>query len=77
MIPKNKIQDEFIFKLVERGFSNLSYIFTLDVNHENLTIEFYVLYVLNMHTKFLLNQILFTIQSINLFFIHNFKLQKF
>ena len=77
MIPKNKIQDEFIFKLVERGFSNLSYIFTLDVNHENLTIECYVLYVINMHTKFLLNQILFTIRSINLFFIHNFKLQKF
>ena len=30
-----------------------------------------------MHVKFRTNFILFTIQSINLFFMHNFRLQKF
>ena len=56
--------------------SNLSYIFFLGMNFENLTIEFHIPYVLNMHIKFRSNQILFTIRSINLFFIHNFRSQK-
>ena len=43
---------------------------------ENLTIELQVLYVLKTYAKFYVNQILFTIQSINLFFMYNFKLQK-
>ena len=34
------------------------------------------LYVLNMHIKFYINQTLFTIGSINLFLMHNFRLQK-
>ena len=46
------------------------------MNFENLTIEFYIPYVLNMHIKFHSNWILFTIRSIKLFFIHNFRSQK-
>jgi len=37
------------------------------VNFENLTVQFYVPYFLNMHIKFRLNQILFTIQSLTYF----------
>jgi len=48
----------------------------LGVNFENLTVEFHVSYVLNMHIKFCSNWMLFTIQSIHLFFIHNFRSQK-
>ena len=44
---------------------------------ENLTIELLVLYILKIHVEFHANQILFTTQSINLFFMYNFKLQKF
>ena len=40
------------------------------------TIELYVLYVLNMHTNINVNQLLFTIRSINSHFIHYFKLKK-
>ena len=61
---------------LERNPSNLSYIPFLGVNFKNLTVEFHVPYVLNMHIKFHSNRILFTIWSINLFFIHNFRLQK-
>ena len=46
---------------LERNFSNFSYIFLLDVNFENLTVGLHVLYVLNMHIKFCLNTISFTI----------------
>ena len=38
---------------------------------ENLTVGLHVYYVLNMHVKFRVNQMLFTIWSINLFFMHN------
>ena len=62
---KNFSQREKLFKLI-------IYLFFF-VNFENQTIEFHVFYILNMHIKFCLNQILFTI---NLFFIHNFRLQK-
>ena len=44
---------------------------------ENLTIELYVLYVLKIHIKFHANWMLFSIRFINLFFIYNFRLQKF
>jgi len=40
-------------------------------------IELHILYVLNIHIKFLVNQILFTIQFINIFVIHNFRIQNF
>ena len=43
----------------------------------NLTVELHVFYVLNTHIKFYINWILFTIQLINLFFMHNFRLQNF
>ena len=42
---------------------------------KNITIKLHVFYVINMHVKFCINQILFTVQSINLFFKYNFKLQ--
>ena len=42
----------------------------------NFTIGLHVLCVLNMHAKFHINQMLFTIRSINSSFIHYFKLQK-
>ena len=43
---------------------------------ENLTFELYILYVFKTHVKFHINRILFTIWSINLFFICVFRLQK-
>ena len=43
---------------------------------ENLLIGLYVFYIFNMDVKFYVNQNLFTILFINLFFIYNFKLQK-
>ena len=43
---------------------------------ENLTFGLYILYVLNTHAKFHANQMLFTIQFINLFFMYNFILKK-
>ena len=44
---------------------------------ENIIIELHFLYVLNMHVKFHVNQMLFTIWFINLFLMYNFILQKF
>ena len=74
-----KIGTKFLSKLVWRETLQTSHIslFFFFVNFENLTIEFHVPYVLNMHIKFRSNWILFTIRSINLFFIHNFRSQKF
>ena len=43
----------------------------------NLFVGMPVLYVHNMHIKFHVNQMIFTIRSINLFLMHNFILQKF
>ena len=57
---------------LKRNFSNFSYNSFLGVNFENITVEFHVPYVLNMYIKFHSNHILFTMQSINLYFIHNF-----
>ena len=61
---------------LERNLSNFSYIYFLSVNFKNLVDEFHVPYVLNMYIKFRSNQMLFTIRSINLLFVHNFRLQK-
>lgn len=52
----NGMQTKFL-----RNSSNFSYISFLGVNFENLTVEFHVPYVLNMHIKFRSNRILFTI----------------
>ena len=46
----------------------------ITIYFENLIVELHILYVLNTHVKFCANLILFTI---NLYFMHNFKLQKF
>ena len=43
---------------------------------ENLTVGLYILYVFNMHANFYTNQMLFTIRSINLYFMQYCKLQK-
>ena len=43
---------------------------------ENLIIKLQALYVLNMHFENHVDQILFTIWSINTFFMQNYKLQK-
>ena len=67
---------EKMTRLLGQGSSNFFYIFLLDVNFENITVKFYVLYVLNTHVKFCLNWMLFTIQSIKLFSMHNFRSQK-
>ena len=65
---KNKVS---LQTSLEKKFSNFSYISFFSVNFENLTIQFHVPYFLNMHIKFRLNRTLFTLQSTNLFFIHN------
>ena len=49
----------------------------MSIYFNNLTIWLYVLYVINKHIKFCVNQMLFTIWSINLFFMYNFRLQNF
>ena len=43
---------------------------------ENLTVKLHVIYILNTHVKFCVNWILFTIWSISVYFMHNFKLKK-
>ena len=42
---------------------------------KNLTVGFHVHCVLKTPIKFCANQMLFTIRSINLFFMHSFRLQ--
>ena len=44
---------------------------------KNITIKFHVPYVLNVHIKFHSNRMLFIIQLIKLFLMHNFRSQKF
>jgi len=44
----------------------------MTIYFENLTVKLHVLYVLKIHV----NQLLFTILFINLFFMYNFRLQK-
>ena len=53
-------------------FNNL----LLNLYFENLTIGLYVLYIFNMYANFHINRLLFTIRSINLFFMKYFKLHK-
>ena len=62
---------------LERNFLNSLFILLLDVNFENLTVGLlHILYVLNIHVKFHSIWMLFIILSINLFFMHKFRLQK-
>ena len=70
MVPfffENKVQNRYNF---HKKINMIIYL-------GNLIARVYVLYVLNKHIKFHVNQMLFIIRSINLFFIHNFRLQKF
>ena len=48
----------------------------LNLYFENLIIGLYVLYIFNIYANFYINQLLFTIRSINLFFMKYFKLHK-
>ena len=48
----------------------------ITIYFENLIVELHVFYTLNINVKICVNWILFTILSINLYFNHNFKLQK-
>ena len=43
---------------------------------EILIVELHVFYAFKTHVEFHVNQMLFTIRFINLFFIDNFRLQK-
>ena len=74
-VIEKKIKNK-VFWSLERNHSNLSYISFSDVNFKNLSIEFHVPYVLNIHVKFRSIRMLFTIRSMNLLFIYNFRLQK-
>ena len=42
---------------------------------KNITVELHVFYAFNTNVKFCVNHILFTIWSIYLYVMHNFKLQ--
>ena len=46
---------------LNRNYLNLLCIFLLSVNFKNLTVGLHILYVLNMHVKFHLHHMLFTI----------------
>ena len=74
-VIEKKIKNK-VFWSLERNHSNLSYISFSGVNFKNLSIKFHVLNVLNIHVKFHSIRMLFTIRSMNLLFIHNFRLQK-
>ena len=47
----------------------------MTIYYENITVRLYILNALNTQVKICVKRMLFAI-SINLFFIHNFKLQK-
>ena len=59
----------------EQSLQTLTKKINMTTYFENLTVGLHVLYVLNIHVKFHSNRILFTIKSINLFFIHNLVLE--
>ena len=48
----------------------------MTIYFKNLSVGLHILYVVNTHIKFHVNRMLFTIQFINLFFKHNFRLHK-
>ena len=52
---------------IQRNLLNLSYIFLLNVNFENITVGLHVFYILNKHVKFHLNWMFFKIRSIAFF----------
>ena len=48
--------------------------FNIAIYFENIIVKLYVIYIFNMYVKFRTKQMLFTIWSTNMFFIHDFKL---
>ena len=68
----------YIYREREREREELgsSYTWLLNWYFENPTIELHVLYVFNIHANFHINWMLFTIWSINSYFMYYFKLQK-
>ena len=56
------------------GLKKIFKFFLLGVNFESLMVGLHIFYNLNIYIKFHSNQILFIIQLINLFVIHNFRL---
>ena len=66
----------FISKLVWKKTFQI-YLLYIYIYIKNVTVGLHIFYILNMHIKFCLNWKSFTIQSINLFFMHKFILQKF
>ena len=75
----NRVSFQISLKINSSNFNFIYiyiYIYIFNVNFKNLIVKFYVSYVLNIHIKFCLNRILFIIQLINLFFIHNFRSQE-
>jgi len=49
----------------------------MDTYFKNLAVGLHIFYVFNMYVEFRANWMLLTIRFINLFFIHNFRLQNF
>lgn len=71
LFKKNKGQSLFVANGYNSYWKNNMFIY-----FGNLTIGVPVLHVLNMYNKFYVNQMLFIIWFINLFLMHNFRLQK-
>ena len=69
--------DFFFFKSAVTYYSIPSIKNNITTYFEILIFGLHVLYVFNTHIKFRDNWMLFIIQSINLFFIHNFRIQNF
>ena len=67
----------FFFKSAVTYYSIPSIKNNITTYFEILIFGLHVLYVFNTHIKFRDNWMLFILQSINLFFIHNFRIQNF
>ena len=72
-LPVETIVTCFFFPQIT-GLKIIFKFFLLDVNFESLMVGLHIFYNLNIYIKFRSNQILFTIQLINLFVMHNFRL---
>ena len=72
---KDQIEKEKILKKKKKKLQTCQ--INRTIYFENLFIRLHILYVLHTHVKFRVNQMLFNIRSVNVFFIHNFRSQKF
>ena len=57
--PRSWVNKVSLQTILERNFLNLSFIFLLNVKFENLTVRLHVLYIFNMHVKFIKNKYYF------------------